>query len=401
MAAITEALDKGLVRLRMRYARTPFPRFFLWWGRELLACLPARWREWFSERSEPMLIETQDRNLVLWRQAGAHLAEFGRISLDTLPEQQKSDFERLRGSIDDPNLRICYCIRAARTLRRTLTLPAAAEDNLRQVLTFEMDRQTPFKADQVYFDYQIAGRDSAGRNLQVDLVVVPRAQLDAELAALTASGIVLDAVDCWRTVSGGERRGINLLPFERRARRVNLHLRVNLAFTALTLGLLVVVMAQSLSNREIALAAMTAAVAKAQGEAKEVSLARKKLSDTITSANFLSLKKRESPVMVALLSDLTKRLPNDTFVERINVDEKGRVEIQGQSNDASKLIDSLKQSEALTNPNFQGTIQPDPRTKKERFNLVVEFKKPAAKNADKDTKDRKEGGVSASATGNS
>ena len=40
---ITQALDIRLARLRTRYARTPLPRFFTWWGRELASLLPARW----------------------------------------------------------------------------------------------------------------------------------------------------------------------------------------------------------------------------------------------------------------------------------------------------------------------------------------------------------------------
>ena len=50
----------------------------------------------------------------------------------------------------DPGVRTVFCIPAERVLQRNLTLPVAAEDNLRQVLAFEMDRQTPFKADQIY-----------------------------------------------------------------------------------------------------------------------------------------------------------------------------------------------------------------------------------------------------------
>ncbi len=399
--ATIEALDKGLVQLRMRYAKTPLPKFFSWWARELLACLPARWRNLLAERSEPILIEKQDRTLVLRRQSGSHLAELGQVNLEAPPEQQKAEFERIYQSMDDPNLRVFYCISSNNTLRRSLTLPAATEDNLRQVLTFEMDRQTPFKSEQVYFDYHIAGRDPRNRNVQVELIVVPRGQLDGDLALLAGSGIALDGVDCWIEAAGEGRLEVNLLPPEHRARRRNLRLLVNLILAAAVLGLLIFVMAQSLSNRETALAAMRAEVEKEQDEAKQVMAARKKLADTVTSANFLNLKKRESPVMVALLSDLTKRLPDDTFLERLNVDEKGKIEITGQSNDASKLIDSLKQSEILDNPNFQGTIQPDPRTKKERFNLVVEFKKPASKNPEHDGKgkDRKEGGANAPIAG--
>jgi general secretion pathway protein L len=260
-------------------------------------------------------------------------------------------------------------------LRRSISLPAAAEDNLRQVLAFEMDRQTPFKADQVYFDYIVAARSAAQRNLQIELAVVPRAQLDAELATLGASGATLDGVDCWRDAPGGARTGLNLLPAERRLKRKNLRLRLNLALAGAALVLLVTVMLLSLANRESALAAMQADVQKAGNDAKQVSQLRKTLQDTLDGANFLSRKKRETPLMVDLLNDLTTRLPDDTYLERLNVDEKNKIEMQGLSDDASKLIGLLQKSELLANPSVQGTIQPDPRTKKDRFNITLDFRK--------------------------
>ena len=59
-----EALDRLLARLRMRLAKTPIPRFFSWWGTELLACLPERWRKLIAGSNEALLVE-QDRKSVV------------------------------------------------------------------------------------------------------------------------------------------------------------------------------------------------------------------------------------------------------------------------------------------------------------------------------------------------
>lgn len=372
--AILDALEPQLVRLRASYAKTPLPRFFAWWGRELVACLPRRWREALAERPESLLLGTEGEALVVRRRSGDAFSELGRLPLGGDAAEQRLAFQRLRAQIDAPQLRIHYCIAASRLLRRTLTLPAAAEERLRQVLAFEMDRQTPFKADQVYFDQHLLGRDASGKHLHVDLAVVPRAQLDAELQALAGFGIALDGVDCWRDRDGSERLGFNLLPAERRARHKDLRLRLNLALGAAAVLLLGLVMAQSVSNREQALAAMTEAVEKAQNEAKQVSVLRKTLVDTIDSANFLAQKRRSAVTMVELLDDLSKRLPDNTYLERINVTEDNRLELQGLSDEAARLIEVLQHSDLITSPAFQGVIQPDPRVKKDRFNLVAQLK---------------------------
>ncbi|MEO8672532.1 MAG: PilN domain-containing protein [Tahibacter sp.] len=372
--AITDALEPQLVRLRARYAKTPLPRFFAWWGGELVACLPQRWRAALAEATESLLLSRQEQDLLVGREGAGGAIELGRIDLQRSADEQRLDFERLRGAIDEPQLRQFYCVPIARTLRRTLSLPVAAEENLRQVLSFEMDRQTPFKADQVYFDYRVLGRDAAGRSLHVDLVVLPRQQLDAELVPIAALGIELDGVDCWQDVGASRRMGINLLPVERRARRRNLRLRLNLALIAVAVVLALGVMSRTVTNREQALESMTAEVEKAQNEAKQVTALRHTLEETIESANFLAQKKRGSIAMVQLLKDLTARLPDNTYLERLNVTEDGRVELQGLSDQAPNLIEQLQKSDVISDPAFQGVIQDDPRVKKARFNLVAQLK---------------------------
>ena len=376
--AITDAIDNQFSRVRTRYARTPLPRFFKWWSRELVALLPLRWRAMLAERADALLLDAQQGELLVWRQSGERTRELTRLSLAEPAEVQKAAFARMQAQLDDPDIRRFYCISAERTLRRTINLPAAAENNLRQVLAFEMDRQTPFKADQVYFDYRIASRSSGDKNLTIELTVVPRAQLDNELVKIAGVDAAIDGVDCWQNGVGSQRAGLNLLPADRRIRRKNLRLRLNLALLAALVILLITTMVQALDNRQSALDAMTADVQKAQNGANQVSQARKTLQDTIDAANFLSRKKRETPLMVDLLNDLTVRLPDDTYLERLNVDEKNKIELQGLSEDASKLIGLLNKSELLTNPSVQGTIQPDPRTKKDRFNITIEFRTVAA-----------------------
>jgi len=370
---VNPVLDRQLTRLRTRLAKTPLPGFFSWWGRQLVACLPLRWRALIEERSESLLLDLQGDEIVVWRELADNAREYGRISRSLPVDAQSAEFQKLRGAIDDPGVRTVLCIPPERVLQRNLSLPAAAEDNLRQVLAFEMDRQTPFKADQIYFDSRVLGRDASGRNLSVELVLLPRAQLDQEIGALPPAAAALDAVDSWRAAPGEGRRQINLLPAERRARRRDMRLPINLGLAALALILLFINMDESLTNRAAAVESMRAEVDKANTEARQVATLRKTLSDSISGANFLSDKKRNGPLTVALLDDLTRRLPEDTYLERLQI-ENGEVQLQGQAKEAAKLIALLGASSCLGNPRLQGQIQPDSRTGKERFQITADVK---------------------------
>ncbi|MBS0591428.1 MAG: PilN domain-containing protein [Proteobacteria bacterium] len=376
-----------LARLRMRYANSGLPKFFVWWGRELKGLLPQRWRGLFADGAQELLVDANASEIAVWRQSGERCAEFGRIARDATAEDQRSEFVRLRERIDEPSLRVFHCVSPQRTLRRELNLPIAAEDKLRQVLSFEMDRQTPFKADQVYFDYRVVQRDPVAKNLKIDLHVVPRAQLDPELTALAGLGIALDGVDCWRGDVGAGRAGFNLLPPERRVRRVNRRLRINLALGAVAITLFVIAGLLFLNNRQAALDAMRAEVDKAKVDAKQTAILTKRLKDNAASASYLYRLKHETSPMTIMLADLTQRLPDDTFLERLTVDEKGKVEVQGQSGNANKLIEGLQKSEILDNAAFIGTVQPDARTKKDRFTMNFQLHKQVdAEAPNKDTK---------------
>jgi general secretion pathway protein L len=266
-------------------------------------------------------------------------------------------------------------------LSRTLTLPLAAEDNLRQVLGFELDRQTPFRSDQVYFDFRIAKRDPASRQMQVELALTPRAPLDADLDRLAAAAIPLDAVD--GLDAAGAALGFNLLPRERRAVRRNLRLRLNLALAAAALILLSLVMAQSVANREAAVEKLRVQVEKVRREAQAVAELRRTLTDTVEGANFLSERRKSKPVVIELLRDINRRLPDDTYLQRFTLTsgaDKGKqeIQIQGLSTEASKLVPLLQQSELIEAPAVQGAIMPDASKKKEMFVISAKPKLPAS-----------------------
>jgi general secretion pathway protein L len=205
-------------------------------------------------------------------------------------------------------------------------------------------------------------------------VLLPRAQLDQAIGALPPSAAEsIDGVDAWRADAGGRRLDINLLPQERRARRRDVRLPLNLGLAALAVILLIVNMNESLANRQAAVDAMRAEVEKSNNDARQVAALRKTLADSVAGANFLADKKRNNPLTVALLDDLSRRLPEDTYLERLQIDDS-KAQLQGQSKEAAKLIALIGASDCLSNPSLQGQIQPDPRTGKERFQITADVK---------------------------
>ncbi|RBG36825.1 general secretion pathway protein GspL, partial [Xanthomonas oryzae pv. oryzae] len=113
----------------------------------------------------------------------------------------------------------------------------AAAARLQDVARFEIDRQTPFTADQVYFDARVLDVREDGQ-FDAELVVVPRRMIDGPAGVPDAWNSALSGIDV--TDAKGLPLGVNLLPPARRLRRSDPMQRWNLLLAASALVLLAV-----------------------------------------------------------------------------------------------------------------------------------------------------------------
>ncbi|WP_243043150.1 PilN domain-containing protein, partial [Dyella sedimenti] len=373
MSTVALPLRSQLDRLRRAWRGSPLPRFLAWWGGELVALLPARWRSRFGGGLDWRLLQSDGEDWVVRRAGQPPVLARWSSQLDTAA-QQVALADAVRG-VDREDLRVALCLDPSSVLRPRLNLPLAARDNLRQIGAFEMDRQTPFRVEQVRYDVRELRHVAApaGR-FAAELVVVPRAILDPLLARLAASGLTVDAVD---VAIGDDRLGINLLPPELAPRRQHPRQRLNLGLGLAALALLLLALLQFLHNRESALEQMRSEVEALRADAQQVATLRQQLQDNAGAAGFLAQRKLHTISALALLQDISQRLPTTAWLERLSVDNNGQVGFQGQSPQAARLVDALKGSPVITDATFQGTIQADPTTGKERFYMVAQLRKPA------------------------
>ncbi|RUL74894.1 PilN domain-containing protein [Dyella choica] len=372
MNSATQTLRPQLERARRAWRGSPLPGFLAWWWGELRTLLPARWQMFFGGGNVWCLLHHHDGQWSVRRSGRPATSMPWSDALD-VPEQQAL-LSAAVADVDRQDLRLALCLPQDAVLRRRLLLPEAARENLRQIGAFEMDRQTPFRVDQVYYDLrELAGPVPSGR-IAAELVVAPRAAVDAKLEHLRDAGIAIDAVDL---CDGDARLGVNLLPPEMASAHRDPRRRLNLVLAIAAALLLLLCLGQYMHNRQEALAAMQTQVDDMRADAQKIAQLRKQLEESTGAAGFLAKRKTDSVAVVDVLQDLTARIPDDTWLERFTVDSAGRVGIQGQSAKAASLIDVLQGSKLLTGANFQGVIQRDPATNKERFFMDAQLRKSA------------------------
>lgn len=255
-------------------------------------------------------------------------------------------------------------------LAQRISLPLAATRNLREVLSYEIDKYTPYTAEQVHFVARVVRQQPA--NAEVELVAIASQRLDAVLAACRERRLPLLAVDVQG--SDGQRLGVDLLPPGSdtglaRPSRLDQGLWLGLAACCLVL------IAGFINQRQDLVAAMEQQVASQRQAVQHIEQLRQALDSSVGAASYLASRKAGQPTVTALLADLSTCLGDETSVEQLEVHEAGEVTFSGQSARSSAMIAQLKACKTLEHAQFQGVILPDKATGQERFSISAQLKR--------------------------
>lgn len=254
-------------------------------------------------------------------------------------------------------------------LLQTLQLPLAAARNLSTVVGYELDRFTPFEAEQLYFVARQEQRTAT--QVQVTLVAILRERLDQILVECAALGLQPHAVDV-------NAMGIDLLPAPLRPRQRPAGKGLQRSLPWLCGALLIAAMLLWLNDRQRVLDVMHEQVQQQKAQVAEVQRLRQQLLNTRGAAQYLIRRKSAQPPLAALLNELTACLPADTWIDQLDVNNGAEVSFSGQSAKASALITRIKACHSLENAQFEGVIQPDAQTGKDQFSLRAHLHQEAA-----------------------
>jgi len=269
--------------------------------------------------------------------------------------------------------RLVLVVPASMMLVQTLLLPTAAVRDLHNVIGFELDKYTPYPREQLQYCARVIGKQ--GALAEVLLVAVLRERLQPALDACKAQGLTLHAVD--GRDAHGRRLGVDLLPAGQQPPRPR-RARLSRYLALVCCALLVSCMVLWLNARTAMVDAMRSSVDEQRTQVQAVQNLRRELINTQGAARYLAQQKAAQPTLSSVLVDLTGCLGADTWVEQLEIADGGGVSLSGQSARASALITRMKDCKTLSDAQFQGIIQPDAQTGKERFSLRAHVRKETA-----------------------
>ncbi|HSA82843.1 MAG TPA: hypothetical protein VLE23_18645, partial [Geminicoccaceae bacterium] len=200
----------GLVRHQLRI-------FFDWWLGELAGLIPARLSPALRRDRHRLVLALGDGAISVAEVVGEREQELGAAP------SEPGQAARIAGLLRKARRRrspITLRLAPGMGLRKVLELPLAAQDDLDQLLRFEMDRLTPFRSEDVVFAHRVVDSDPEQRRMTVELQVAPRAMVEQALAVAAASKVTPTRVELAAPGPSGRDRdpgrapALNLLPAE-------------------------------------------------------------------------------------------------------------------------------------------------------------------------------------------
>jgi general secretion pathway protein L len=339
---------------------------FAWWARHMLGWLPEQLRATDGRVRDAVIVDpdTGGATLSAAMQRDERLTMLGRFALD------KVGIAALRDAADLSGRPIPVWLRlpAGSLLEKPLSFPLAAERELRRALTYEMDRETPFTADEVWWNWRIDDRDRPRGQIHLTLFLVPKIAGQDAIAALRQNGLNPSFV----TIRLGTGRShqipltgeIDIRPARSAAIRP-------LAIACAMLALVAIIV--PFARQSLALGRTEARIAALQPQVEAVRQLRRRL-DGMAGANASAAMEQAGSVdMLRALAETTRVLPDDTHLTDFSLHHR-KLSIGGQSADAARLIGLLAGDPFFKDPAFAAAVTRIQGAKLDAFAINAEIR---------------------------
>ncbi len=264
---------------------------------------------------------------------------------------------------------------ARQVLQRTLSLPAAVENELREVVGYQLSRLTPFPADQLYFDVTAqADAPAESGQLSLSLLAIPMARIDGVITQLErVCGQSLSRL----TVAGVEAPGLNLLGRSRASagwlRRLNGNAWLALLL-ALLLGVLVV---SPVLKKRAEVVRGKQEFARLDAQVSGLLIQRQQLERDLSVLTYVAGRRAAAQLPSAVIAELSRVTPDNVHLVGLNLRE-GRVEFRGFGSDVVKLIELLDASPMFEDVRFTSAVTRDNRSGLDQFSASARLSVVAA-----------------------
>lgn len=316
--------------------------FYHWWVRQIAdLAAPIMHRLCPADAPDAVLLAPEPAGIMVLRRRKGRLTVIGTLDNDAGPDALRRLLPPRDGAPMVLSLPGPFLVREA-------TLPDAAHGRLDRLLRYEMDRLTPFTADAVLSSHRILARDRRRGTLLVEIVLAPRARVEPILERLGVSVVALEAPG-----PDGATRRIAL----RQAASAR-ESRLSRAAVAACLVLAILLAAVPVARQSLALADATDRIAALAPRMAEFDALRRQIASGSAIAERIAGARAAAAEKLAVLGLLTDMLPDDTWLTSVSL-RQHRLELNGHSGAAARLLAAMGAEPRLRNPAFASPVLRD------------------------------------------
>jgi len=365
-----------VMRAKLESVASLARRFVAWWIGELVLLLPARARS--SARRAARLEFAVDDRATLFHRSASRSRVLGSWPLNPPPlngEREIVDCLSRAGLLRQlrrGRLPIVARLPPRDVLRAVVRLPLAADENLREVIAHEMNRQTPFEVERVDFVSRVLERDADARQLNVEVTVATKRASATARAALRRLGVEVNGV-----VAEAERPedapSDYLLPFEAAGAERRRGRLATVALAGCFLLLAGVAVWMPIAESSAQADRLSARLSAARRAALESAGIQKDIDRLLEDRSFLSDRKRRAPTVSEVLNETTRLIPDGDWLTelRISGDE---LQLSGFAVSSFALVGALERSPFFKGASFRSPVTRDAKTERERFSIRTAVK---------------------------
>lgn len=348
-----------------------FALFFKWWGHELSFLLPQQFLDALAREKSLLLVEINNATATVNYVNQDQQTLLGEFELNDLGKQE------LRSLIDNNSeygdAKVVLRIPAQQSVIQDVFLPAAAADNLHQVMSYELDRYTPFNKEQVYFDVIKIGAVNSNSLIHLILILVQKSTLETMYEQCLNLGLTPFYAQSAAQIDTPDKldKEYNLLPKSLCQKTSKKPLFIMLGSMLLTLALLVTLLLLPIKMAEERLSDLKQHARKVEKVALEIEDSKKSIDYLYQAAQNIIDKKNAAPSLIKVVETISKVFNDDTWVSNLRYFNQ-TLQLTGQSGSASNLIGSLEKSDLFNNTRFISPVTKDNRTGLERFKISTE-----------------------------
>jgi general secretion pathway protein L len=345
--------------------------FLRWWIVQLASCLPVVLRGGAGSRVTRTLVTLTSPPGVVPATVDVTRLRGGR----TLPRRHTvaltdAGLDELRGALGSGGKpEVTLRLPPGTLLQRDVALPIAAERAPRHVLQFELDRLTPFRPEDVLWDFAITARDRSRGRLHVALTFIPLAPLRPLLEALGRAGavpVLLEAEPPTGAPSRERRRidpRVGASPSRRRRRQLAW------AFCA---ALAAAVVVTPFVRQSVQLHTVEARIDALHPAVAEANTLRHRAAAAAAGDDVIEAERLRVGDPLRALAAATDALPDDTWLTDLTLHQR-KVTMAGQSQDAVRLISRLSAETSLRDPSFTSPVTRSQSGHGDLFSIGVEL----------------------------